>query len=202
MRVLGEELGHVDVRSHRRSGGRRQPVVRRPAPAPAHRADIVMTAKNAALEPWWHDYDAADRERALALLDRFGCAALAERTFAHAVVGRAPAGAARPHVDGRPGTGAARRGVRRPRPRRSRGSGRRLADLAADPTTPATVLVTHHVDEIPAGFTHVLLLKAGRVLARGPIDDVLTAPRAQRLLRRGPDGRAPRRTVVGLAGLT
>ena len=37
------------------------------------------------------------------------------------------------------------------------------------------MLVTHHVEEIPPGFTHVLLLRDGRVLAAGPIDDLLTA---------------------------
>ena len=52
-----------------------------------------------------------------------------------------------------------------------------LADLAADPTTPATVLVTHHVEEIPEGFTHLLLLAEGRVMAAGPLDEVLDAER-------------------------
>ena len=45
---------------------------------------------------------------------------------------------------------------------------RRLAALAADPYAPAIVLVTHHVEEIPPGFTHVLLLRGGRVVAAGP----------------------------------
>jgi iron complex transport system ATP-binding protein len=53
----------------------------------------------------------------------------------------------------------------------------RLAGLADDPATPATVLVTHHVEEIPAGFTHALVLRGGRVLAAGPLDEVLTAGR-------------------------
>jgi iron complex transport system ATP-binding protein len=35
------------------------------------------------------------------------------------------------------------------------------------------VLVTHHVEEIPAGFTHALLLRGGQVVAGGPIDEVL-----------------------------
>jgi iron complex transport system ATP-binding protein len=52
---------------------------------------------------------------------------------------------------------------------------RRLSALAADPATPATILVTHHVDEIPPGYDHVLLLRDGRVTAAGPIDDVLTS---------------------------
>ena len=50
-----------------------------------------------------------------------------------------------------------------------------LSELCRDPHAPATVLVTHHVEEIPDGITHALLLKQGRVLAAGPIDEVLTA---------------------------
>jgi iron complex transport system ATP-binding protein len=50
----------------------------------------------------------------------------------------------------------------------------RLAALAADPAAPTSVLVTHHVEEIPRGCTHGLLLRAGRVVAAGPLDDVLT----------------------------
>jgi len=50
----------------------------------------------------------------------------------------------------------------------------RLSKLATDPDTPPSVLVTHHVDEIPPGYTHLLLLKDGRILSAGPIDDSLT----------------------------
>jgi iron complex transport system ATP-binding protein len=51
----------------------------------------------------------------------------------------------------------------------------RLADLAMDPDAPATVLVTHHVEEIPPGFTHLLLLADGAVVAQGLLEDVLTS---------------------------
>ena len=51
----------------------------------------------------------------------------------------------------------------------------RLGELAADPTTPATVLVTHHVEEIPAAYTHALLLDRARVAAAGRLDEVLSA---------------------------
>ena len=51
----------------------------------------------------------------------------------------------------------------------------RLADLAADPEAPAIVLVTHHTEEIPDGFTHGLLLSGGRQVISGPIEEVLTA---------------------------
>ena len=50
-----------------------------------------------------------------------------------------------------------------------------LSDLAHEPDAPALVLVTHHVEEIPPGFTHLLALRDGRVLAQGPVDEVLTA---------------------------
>jgi iron complex transport system ATP-binding protein len=43
-----------------------------------------------------------------------------------------------------------------------------------DEMSPATVLVSHHVEEIPPGFTHVLLLREGKVVAAGPIERVLT----------------------------
>jgi iron complex transport system ATP-binding protein len=52
---------------------------------------------------------------------------------------------------------------------------RRLATIAADPYAPALVLVTHHVEEIPPGFTHVLLLREAKVVAAGPIETTLTA---------------------------
>jgi iron complex transport system ATP-binding protein len=51
----------------------------------------------------------------------------------------------------------------------------RLGVAALDPAGPPTVLVTHHVEEIPVGTTHVLLLRAGRIAASGPIADVLHA---------------------------
>ena len=52
---------------------------------------------------------------------------------------------------------------------------RTLSELAQDPYAPASVLVTHHVEEIPAGITHALLLKQGEIVAAGPLRDTLTA---------------------------
>ena len=50
----------------------------------------------------------------------------------------------------------------------------RLSALANDADAPASVLVTHHVEEIPPGYSHGLLLREGRVVAAGLLDDVLT----------------------------
>ena len=51
----------------------------------------------------------------------------------------------------------------------------RLGALATDPTTAPLVLVTHHVEEIPPGTTHALVLGGGRVVAAGAIDNALTS---------------------------
>jgi iron complex transport system ATP-binding protein len=51
---------------------------------------------------------------------------------------------------------------------------RRIAMLARDPLAPTMAMVTHHVEEVPEDFTHVMLLRRGTVLAAGPITDVLT----------------------------
>ena len=72
----------------------------------------------------------------------------------------------------------------------------RLAGLAADPECPTMVLVTHHCEEIPAGFTHAGLVRQGRLLAAGGLADVVTSPRVSLLLRCAGDGRLRRRTVV------
>ena len=79
-----------------------------------------------------------------------------------------------------------------------------LADLAADPTSPPYVMVTHHVDEIPPGTTHVMLLRHGRAIAQGEIADTLTAQAlsecfdVQLELHRRPDARYshPRRRLL------
>ena len=51
----------------------------------------------------------------------------------------------------------------------------RLERLAADPRAPGLVLITHHVEEIPPGFTHALVISSGRVVASGPLAAVLTS---------------------------
>ena len=50
-----------------------------------------------------------------------------------------------------------------------------MTDLAADPDAPALVLVTHHVEEVPPGFSHCMLLSEAQVVAAGLLPDVLTA---------------------------
>jgi len=173
--VLGEVLGRVDVRRHRtRIGFSSHALTRELRPELAAR-DVVMTARYAALEPWWHRYTDDDRAHAQAQLERLHVGHLADRT-----VGTLSAGEQQRVLLARtlmtsPGL------VLLDEPTAGLDLGGReelvasLAALARDPAAPPAVLVTHHVDEIPPGFTHLLLLREGRILARGPLAEVLTA---------------------------
>jgi iron complex transport system ATP-binding protein len=137
--------------------------------------EVVMTARHAALEPWWHRYDDADRARAQECLDRFGVGALAPRVFGTLSSGEQQRTLLARAFMNDPGLVL----LDEPTARLDLGGREEvvaaLAALAADPSAPPLVLVTHHVDEIPPGFTHALLLRAGEVAACGPIDDALTA---------------------------
>src|SRR5687767_10279467 len=173
--VLGQRLGRVDVRTLRRRLGYASGAVTAMLRPGVTGLEVVMAAKHAALETWWHTYDDSDRERAGALLERMGCGHLADRAVLTASDGE------RQRVQ------LARTLMVEPdlllldEPTAGLDLGGRealvgrLAELAAAPDSPPTVLVTHHTEEIPPGFTHALLLQAGRVLAAGPLDDTLTA---------------------------
>lgn len=171
--VDGERLGSADVRALRRRIGLASPAFGDLLRPQLTATEVVMTARHAALEPWWHSYDDEDRERARALLDRFGVLHGADRAVStlssgerqRVLLARAFSGnpvlvlldepTAGLDTDGRADLVA------------------RLGSDPAEPGGPATVLVTHHLDEIPAGTTHALRLQGGRVAMQGSIDEVL-----------------------------
>lgn len=173
--VLGESLGRTDIRRLRRRVGFASAAMADLLRHNLAAIDAVMTAKNAALEPWWHSYDRSDRLRAQAALERVGCAGLASRRFGDLSSGErqrvllARAMFVDPGVIllDEPNAGLDLAGREE--------LVRTLADLALDATTPPIVLVTHHVEEIPEGFSHVLLLRQGRILAQGPLDETLSS---------------------------
>lgn len=173
--VLGERWGAVDVREHRRRIGLASSSLRDQFRQNIAGLDLVVTARYAALETWWHDYSNADRAAAMACLERVGAAHLAERSFGTMSSGEQQRVQLARTLMGRPEL------LLLDEPTAGLDlAGREqlvasLESLASDPATPATVLVTHHTDEIPPSFTHGLLLRDGVPLACGPLDDVLTA---------------------------
>jgi iron complex transport system ATP-binding protein len=173
--VLGGRLGNVDVRAHRRRIGIVSAAFADLLRPTLTALEVVMTAKHAALEPWWHRYDDGDRAKALELLGRFGCAPLGDHRFATLSSGERQRVQLARTLMSDPGL------LLLDEPSAGLDLGgredlvRRLDDLAGDPTAPPVVLVTHHVEEIPPAFTHLLLLRHGRVMAAGPIGEVLSA---------------------------
>ncbi len=173
--VLGEELGRTDVRQLRKRIGLASAGLADLLRPQLSCLDVVMTASNAALEPWWHQYGPDDIVRAQDLLARVGCAHLSERRFGTLSSGERQRILVARALLPEPGL------VLLDEPTAALDlAGREqlvttLDELASDPDTPPIVLVTHHVEEIPPAFGHVLLLTDGFCTGSGPIDEVLTS---------------------------
>jgi iron complex transport system ATP-binding protein len=171
--VLGQRLGRTDVRRLRARIGyvsaALADMLRPGVPA----VDVVMAGRDAALETWWQPYDDHDRAHALDLLDRLGVAEVADRPFGTLSSGERQRTLLARSLWGTTGL------VLLDEPMAGLDLGARedlvgrLAHLADRPDTPATVLVTHHVEDVPPGFTHALLLRDGRIASAGPLLDVL-----------------------------
>ncbi|WP_218566689.1 ABC transporter ATP-binding protein [Vallicoccus soli] len=173
--VLGEQLGLVDVFELRPRIGLSSAALAERLPRQERVRDVVLTASYAVVGRWREAYDAVDEARADELLAALGVAHLAARLFGTLSEGErkrvqiARALMADPELMllDEPAGGLDLGG--------REDLVRRLGALAADPAAPAMVLVTHHVEEVPPGTTHALLLRSGRVLAAGPVGEVLTA---------------------------
>lgn len=193
--VLGERLGHTDVRELRRRVGYLSASFAAQIRPELRCLDVVMTARYAALEPWWHRYTIADGAEAQECLERMGVGWTTERALATLSSGEQQRVLLARTLMNRPGLIL----LDEPSARLDLGGREQLvgalSELTLDPAAPPLVLVTHHLDEVPPGMTHVLMLRDGLVVAEGPIDSTLTAANisdcfglALRLERRG-DGR-------------
>lgn len=173
--ILGETMGAVDVFELRPRIGLSSAALADRLPARESVRDIVLTASYAVVGRWRERYDAMDAERADELLDALGVAHLAERRFGtlsegerkRVQIARALMTDPELMLLDEPAAGLDLGG--------REDLVRRLGELATDVYAPTLVLVTHHVEEIPEGFTHVLLLKDGGVVAKGPLQSALTA---------------------------
>jgi iron complex transport system ATP-binding protein len=173
--VLGEKLGRVDVFELRPRIGLASSFLAERIPGTELVRDVVVSAGYSVLGRWREAYGRMDVRRAVALLERMGVGPLAERTFGTLSQGEK----ARVQIARALMTDPELLLLDEPAAGMDLGGRedllRRLTRLADDPEAPASVLVTHHVEELPRGITHALLLRKGAIVAAGLVRDVLTA---------------------------
>ncbi|AXK45109.1 ABC transporter ATP-binding protein [Brachybacterium saurashtrense] len=173
--ILGEQLGKVDIFELRPLIGLASQELADTIPADETAENVVVTAGYGVVGRWREEYDEVDLERARTLLAAFGVGDRADRLFGTLSTGeRKRVLAARALMTDpelllldEPAAGLDLGG--------RESLVRTLGRLAKDPATPVTVLVTHHVEEIPPGYTHVALLREGGRVAAGPIEETLTS---------------------------
>ena len=173
--ILEERLGRTDVFELRPRIGFASSAMARRVPPEETVLNVVLTAAFAVVGRWNETYEDIDERRALRVLAEWKLDHLADRTFGTLSDGEqkrvqiARAVMTDPEL------------LLLDEPTASLDLGAReellglLSGYAQAPTTPAMIMVTHHVEEIPVGFTHVLLLREGTVVAAGPIAETLTA---------------------------
>jgi iron complex transport system ATP-binding protein len=172
--VLGARLGRVDVFELRPRIGLTSAALAERIPRSERVRDVIVSASYGVLGRWREEYDELDHGRAQELLVEVGITHLGDRTFGTLSEGE------RKRVQ------IARALMVDPElllldePAAGLDLGSRedlvstLSTLAYDPDSPATVLISHHVEEIPPGFDHVLMLREGRVVAAGLLEEQLT----------------------------
>ena len=173
--VMGEQLGKTDMRDLRAMIGISSAAVQHRIPDNERVDDLVVSAGYAVLGRWREDYGDMDFSRANRIMEQTGCTHLAERTWGTLSEGEKKrvilARALMPNPEllilDEPTAGMDLGG-------REDLVGY-LGDLALDADAPAIVMITHHVEEIPYGFTHAMILDEGEVVAKGLINSVLTS---------------------------
>ncbi|WIM69014.1 ABC transporter ATP-binding protein [Corynebacterium breve] len=173
--VLGEQFGKTDMRDLRAAIGVTSAAVAHRIPSEEIVGDLVVSAGYAVMGRWREEYDEMDYAQAEEALEQIGAMHLIDRTWGtlsegerkRVLIARAIMTNPELLIMDEPGAGLDL-------------GGREdlvayVGELALDPDAPAMVMITHHVEEIPFGFTHAMLLDEGNVVAQGLIDDVMTS---------------------------
>lgn len=173
--ILGSKLGQVDTSELKTRIGVASSSTLDLIPGDEKVSDLILSSAYAVFGRWIEEYDLWDESRSSALLHAFGIRELADRSFATLSEGERKrvmiARALMPDPEllllDEPAAGLDLGG--------REDLLHRLALFASDPSSPATIMVTHHLEEIPASTTHLLILKSGSVFAQGAINQVLTS---------------------------
>ena len=173
-KILGEKLGKVDVFELRPRIGFASTALARRIPAEEVVLDVVMTAAYSVTGRWNEQYEEVDERRALRVLAEWRLDRLAGRRFGTLSDGEQK----RVQIARAVMTDPELLLLDEPAASLDLGAREELLQLlgayATSPESPAMIMVTHHVEEIPPGFTHALLLANGQVRAAGPIAEVIT----------------------------
>jgi iron complex transport system ATP-binding protein len=173
--LLDKQMGRVDLFELRTRIGICGALIAEDIPYEENVRDVVLTAAYAVLGRWNEAYDLWDESRAVALLTTFGVREFADRSYGTLSEGErkrvqiARALMADPELLllDEPAAGLDLGG--------REDLLKRFSIFAADPLAPASILVTHHIEEIPTGTTHAMVLKDGQIAISGPISDVITS---------------------------
>ena len=173
--VLGSDLGHADLFELRPRIGFASTAIARRIPPREKVVDVVLTAAYSVTGRWNEEYESVDVRRAHRVLDEWNLDHLSERSFGDLSDGEQK----RVQIARSVMTDPELLLLDEPAASLDLGSReellRMLSGYAQSEGAPAIVMVTHHVEEIPRGFTHALLMKDGAVTASGPLDEVVTA---------------------------
>ena len=173
--VLDKEMGKVDLWELRTRIGICGTLISEDIPYEEKVRDVVLTAAYAVLGRWNEAYDLWDESRAVALLTTFGVRDMADRSYGTLSDGE------KKRVQISRALMADPELILMDEPTAGLDLGgredllKRFSLFASDPAAPASILVTHHIEEIPVGTTHALILKDGHIAVSGPIDQVITS---------------------------
>lgn len=172
--ILGETMGKVDVFELRPLIGLSSSLVANAIPANETALNVVLTAAYGMTGRWREKYEKLDERRAFSMLHQWGMSTFMNQPFGklsegerkRVLIARALMTDPELLILDEPAAGLDLAGREE--------LVAQLTELAANEEAPALVLVTHHLEEIPPGFTHILMLNAGEVVAAGEIASTLT----------------------------